>query len=134
MNYLGHGATLVWASENVLNNLDVKSLSAQDQQPFLLTMNCLNGYFHFPYLNSLAEELLKAEGRGAIGAFSPSGLSLNGPAHRYHKALLSEILSGKRERLGDAVLAAQAAYAEDGEFLELLSIYHLLGDPALRIR
>ena len=24
-------------------------------------MNCLNGYFHFPYFNSLAEELLKAE-------------------------------------------------------------------------
>jgi hypothetical protein len=85
-------------------------------------------------LNSLAEELLKAEGRGAMGAFSPSGLSLNGPAQRYHKALLSELLSGKRARLGDAILAAQAAYADRGEFLELLSIYHLLGDPALLLR
>ena len=45
-------------------------------------MNCLNGYFHFPFFNSLAEELAKAEGRGAIAAFSPSGLSLNGPAMR----------------------------------------------------
>ena len=41
-------------------------------------MNCLNGYFHFPYFNSLPEELLKAEGKGIIAAFSPTGLSLNG--------------------------------------------------------
>jgi hypothetical protein len=134
MSYLGHGAILVWASENVFNNMDVKRLSPQPQQPFLLTMNCLNGYFHFPYLNSLSEELLKAEGRGVIAAFSPSGLSLNGPAHRFHKAVLGEVLSGRHGRLGDAVLGAQANYAEAAEFLELLSIYHLLGDPALRLR
>jgi len=36
--------------------------------------------------------------------------------------------------LGDAVLAGQAAYAETGAFPELLSIYHLLGDPALKLR
>jgi hypothetical protein len=32
------------------------------------------------------------------------------------------------------VLAAQERYAETGSFPELLSIYHLLGDPALRLR
>ena len=31
-------------------------------------------------------------------------------------------------------LAAQKAYAETGALPELLSIYHLLGDPATRIR
>jgi hypothetical protein len=58
------------------------------QQPLLLTMSCLNGYYHFPYFNALSEELVKAEGKDAIAAFSPSGLSLNDPAHRYHEALL----------------------------------------------
>ena len=81
--------------------------------------------------NSLAEEFVKARDKGAIAAFSPNGLSLNGPAHRYHKALLHELFNFNRrhERLGDAVLAAQVAYAETGAFPELLSIYHLLGDP-----
>ena len=37
-------------------------------------------------------------------------------------------------RLGDAVLAAQEKYAGTGAFPELLSIYHLLGDPALKLR
>jgi hypothetical protein len=82
----------------------------------------------------LAEQLLKAEGKGAIAAFSPSGLSLNGPAHLYHKALLREIFHGGHARLGDALLAAQSDYADTGAFPELLSIYHLLGDPALRLK
>ena len=41
----------------------------------------------FRFSTRLAEGLLKAEGRGAIAAFSPTGLSLNTPAHRFHKAL-----------------------------------------------
>ena len=124
----------MWASENIWNNLDVDTLASQPQQPLLFTMNCLNGYFHFPNLNSLAEQFLKAEGKGAIAAFAPSGLSLDAPAHRYHKLVLEEITSGRHDRLGDAVLAAQNAYAQSGDFPELLSIYHLFGDPALRIR
>ena len=134
MSYMGHGAIHLWGNENLLNIWDVDSLSPQSQQPFLLTMNCLNGYFHFPYFNSLSEELLKAEGKGIIAAFSPTGFSLNSPAHRFHKALLDHVVNQQHERLGDAILAGQSAYAQTGAFPELLRIYHLLGDPALRLR
>jgi hypothetical protein len=134
MSYVGHGGTAVWASENVLNTWDAPSLLAQSRQPFLLTMNCLNGYFVAPNFDSLPEALLKAQGRGAVAAFSPSGLSLDGPAHQYHRALMGEITSGTHARLGDAILAAQREYAEAGLMPELLSVYHLLGDPATRVR
>ena len=134
MSYFGHGGIHLWAAENFFNRRDVASLGLQSQQPLLLTMNCLNGYFHFPYFNSLAEELVQAKDKGAIAAFSPSGLSLNGPANLYHKALLQELFNGSHGRLGDAVLAAQEAYAKTGAFPELLSIYHLLGDPAMTLR
>ena len=134
LDYVGHGGAAVWASENVWNSWDAASLQAQSQQPLLVTMNCLNGYFVAPAFDSLAESLLKAEGRGAIAAFSPSGLSLDGPAHQYHRALMAELTGGQHERLGDAILAAQKAYAQSGLMPELLSVYHLLGDPALRIR
>ena len=134
LSYVGHGGIHLWAHENIFNTAQVAGLQAQAQQPFVLTLDCLNGYFHFPYFNSLGEELLKAEGKGAVAAISPSGLSLDEPAHLLHQALLGELLSGRHERLGDAVSAAQAAYAESGAFPELLSIYHLFGDPALRIR
>jgi Peptidase family C25 len=78
--------------------------------------------------------LVKAGGRGAIAAFSPTGLSLDGPAHEYQRFLMQEITSGRYQRLGDAILAAQRDYALTGAFPELLEIYSLLGDPALDIR
>jgi hypothetical protein len=134
MSYIGHGGIHLWADENILNAQDTASLALQTEQPFLLTMNCLNGYFHYPYINALAEELLKAEGKGVIAAFSPSGFSLNDAAHVLHRALLEALLSGNNGRLGDAVLAAQSAYADSGALPELLLIYHLFGDPAMRIR
>jgi hypothetical protein len=134
MSYIGHGAIHLWANENLFNRGSVDSLSPQSQQPLLFTMNCLNGYFHFPYHDSLSEALLKAEGKGVIAAFSPTGLSLDKPAHRFHKVLLNEIVHGAHQRLGDAVLTGQADYADSGALPELLSIYHLLGDPALNLR
>jgi hypothetical protein len=134
LNYVGHGGAAVWASENVWNSWDAASLRAQSQQPLLVTMNCLNGYFVAPVFDSLSESLLKAEGRGAIASFSPSGLSLDGPAHQYHRALMAALTGGQHERLGDAILAAQKTYAETGLMPELLDVYHLLGDPATRIR
>ena len=134
MSYIGHGGIHLWADENVFNTSRLTSLAPQPRQPILLTMNCLNGYFHFPYFGSLSEELLKTEGKGVIAAFSPSGLSLNTPAQRLHQAMLDELFSGKHTRLGDAVLDAQETFLESGSFPELLSIYHLLGDPALRLR
>jgi Peptidase family C25 len=134
VSYLGHGGIHLWASENLFDSSRVGTLVSQPEQPLVLTMNCLNGYFHFPYFNSLAEELVKAEGKGAIAAISPTGMSLNDPAHQYHKALLSELLAGRHQRLGDAFMAAQSAYAATGAFPELLRIYHLFGDPALSLR
>jgi hypothetical protein len=135
MSYVGHGGPAVWASENVLNSWDPPKLLAQTRQPLMLTFNCLNGYFVAPFYDSLSEAFLKVEGRGTVGAFTPSGLSLDAPAHLFHRALMAEITTGgTHERLGDAVLAAQAAYAEEGVMLELLAIYHLLADPGMRIR
>jgi hypothetical protein len=134
MSYVGHGGTALWASENVFSTVDVPSLLAQSRQPLLLTLNCLNGYFVASTHDALAEALLKAPARGAIAAVSPSGLSLDGPAHQYHRALMAEITSGNHERLGDALLAAQRTYAQAGLMPELLAVYHLLGDPATKIR
>ena len=100
----------------------------------LLTLNCLNGYFVAPNFDALTEALLKADGRGIVAGVSPSGLSLDAPAHAFHRALAGALASGGHEWLGDALLAGQKAYAETGAMPELLSVYHLFGDPTLRIR
>jgi hypothetical protein len=134
VSYFGHGAIAVWASENILNSMDASTLAPQPQQPLLLTINCLNGYILHPLLPSLAEGFLDAEGRGAAAAFAPSSLSVNSAARRYHDALLEEVLSGRHDTLGDALLAAQVRFAEQGALPYLLESYLLLGDPATSLR
>ena len=37
-------------------------------------------------------------------------------------------------RNGDAILAGQIIYAHTGSLPELITVYHLLGDPALKLR
>jgi hypothetical protein len=64
---------------------------------------------------------------------SPRPSAGAGPTHGYHQAPLSEIESQRHARLGDAMLAAQSAYAEAGPCW-LIAICHLFCDPALRIR
>jgi YVTN family beta-propeller protein len=134
VSYLGHGSFSLWAHESIFSSSQIPSLAPQARQPLVLTMNCLNGYFQYPQGDSLAEELVKAQDKGAVAAFSPTGLSLNDPAHLFHRALLQELLHSNHHRIGDAILAAQAAYADTGASPELLAIYHLFGDPALRIQ
>jgi hypothetical protein len=100
----------------------------------MLTMTCSNGYFISPFLNGISERFVLERDKGAIAAFTPSGLSLDEAAHLYHRALVGELVSRRHARLGDLVLAAQRDYADTGAFPELLSLYHLFADPALRIR
>jgi hypothetical protein len=134
MSYVGHGSSGLWASEGILRSTDVASLAPQPAEPLVLTMTCSNGYFLSPFNNSLSERLVLADQKGAIAAFSPSGLSVDDAAHVYHLAVVAELETGNHERLGDLLLAAQASYATTGAFPELLQIYNLLGDPGTRIR
>jgi hypothetical protein len=136
VSYVGHGSQALWAnaSENLFRAPDVALLQPQPQQPLVLTMTCSNGYFVSPWANAISERLTLAPDKGSIAAFSPSGLSLDAAAHLYHRALAMELEQGSHQRLGDLVLAAQAAYLQTGAFPELLAIYHLFGDPAGRIR
>ncbi len=136
VSYVGHGSASLWAnsSENVLRSTDVPLLQPQPQQPLLLTMTCSNGYFVSPFSNSISERLALAPDKGSIAAFSPSGLSLDSAAHLYHRAVVTELEAGQHHRLGDLLLAAQANYTQSGAFPELLSLYHLFADPALKVR
>ena len=134
VSYVGHGSQALWASEGVLRSIDIALLQPQPRQPLLLTMTCSNGYFISPFLNGISERFVLEPDKGAIAAFSPSGLSLDEAAHLYHRALVQELVSRRHARLGDLVLAAQKDYADTGAFPELLSLYHLFGDPALQVR
>jgi len=67
-NYLGHGSVEIW-SDYVFTSTNAATLTNGDKLPFVVTMNCLNGYFHDVYSESLAEALLRAP-NGAVAVWA----------------------------------------------------------------
>src|SRR5262249_16892927 len=79
VNYLGHGNSDQW-SGGLLTAEDARGLANGGRLTFFVAMTCLNGYFHEPALDSLAEALVKAPRGGAVAAWASSGM--NGPAEQ----------------------------------------------------
>jgi hypothetical protein len=75
--------------------------------PLLFTLNCLNGYSHFSFLNLLTAQFGKAEGRKRSGPSPRAGFPSTSP-RTCTKRGLNEIVSSYHAR-------------------------HVLGDPALRV-
>ncbi|OAD21554.1 Peptidase C25, gingipain domain protein, partial [Candidatus Thiomargarita nelsonii] len=91
-NYTGHGSLNLWAGEDIFNFGDVALLDNPDKFTFVVALNCQNGLFSYsqPFRgtsDSFAEVFLKADGKGAIGMFAPSGLGYS----TEHEVLAGEL-------------------------------------------
>jgi hypothetical protein len=123
-----------WAGERIFTNADIPSLANGNRLPVVLSMTCLDGYWIYPNRPSLAEELVRADDRGAVATFSPTGLGVATGHHvlqrRFYDALFQD---GIRE-LGPATLAAKLALYATGGNYDLIHTFTVFGDPALRLR
>jgi hypothetical protein len=97
-------------------------------------MTCLDGYFHHPQANCLAEELLLAEGKGALASFAPTSELLPAEQDALVKALFEALFASDAPTLGQAVMQAKRSLSGGGRgYQDLIQTYTLLGDPALRL-
>ena len=71
-NFSGHGHLQGWASESIFDAGDIDALTNAGKYPFIVSMNCLTGYFAYPDPDplavSFAELLLRAEEKGTAAA------------------------------------------------------------------
>jgi len=134
VNYVGHAALNVWAKEAVFSSADIANLRNGSKLPFVVTMTCLDGYFHHPQADCLAEELLLAEGKGALAAFAPTSELLPAEQDALVKALFEALFASDAPTLGEAVMRAKRSLPDGGRgYEDLIETYALLGDPALRL-
>ncbi|MEW6442405.1 MAG: C25 family cysteine peptidase [bacterium] len=132
--YTGHGAVTNWAGEYLFESPDVALLDNREHLPFVLTLDCLNGYFsHFSYY-CLAEELVAAPFKGAVACFSPSGLGYTWEHEILSRRLFSAIFEGGNRLLGPAAAGSKIAAYGEGASEDLLTTFTLLGDPALSLK
>jgi len=82
VNYIGHAAVNMWSAPypGMFIVANINSLDNQGKYPIVLSMTCWDGYYIYPNNNvnykSLAEELTKVAQKGAIAAWSPTGISV----------------------------------------------------------
>ena len=133
INYIGHGAPLLWSDERVLNfTTDFDQIQNGARQAFWVTATCDFGRFDNPKEQSMSEELLLAPGRGAIALLTSARLVYaydNGVfGKQYYRALFSA--GGEMTApIGLALLQARVRTnntTNDEKFL-------ILGDPTMRL-
>lgn len=131
ISYMGHGATSLWAQEEILTNDDISRLDSQGKLPFVVVWACLSGYFHHPEQLSLGEALMLTPNRGAVAALVPTGSTF-----AFDQLALAQALFGQHlfttPTVGEALLAS---YRELDPTVpgqqDIVHTFVLLGDPAL---
>ena len=129
MNYLGHGSVEVW-SDYIFTSSMAETLTNGDKLPFVVTMNCLNGYFHDPYVESVAEALLKNSGGGAFGVWASSALTTPNEQLRVDLELFRQLFGGTHPSIGDAVLKAKQVTTDS----DVRRAWILFGDPSVKLQ
>lgn len=133
VNYLGHaGASALGFREILLGIDDIETLTVDGAQPLFSNMTCTASRFAVPGQVSLGEALL-LDDDAAIAVWGPSGVSINAQATLLSRALVDELSTGGETRIGPMINRALPVLADLEFGREMISIYHLFGDPALRV-
>jgi len=128
-NYVGHGSIEIW-SDYVFDSTMAAALTNGDKLPFVVTMNCLNGYFHDLFSESLGEALLKNANGGAIGVWASSALTSPDQQLLVNLELNRQVLGSGSPAIGDAILKAKKATTDR----DVRRTWILLGDPTMKLR
>ena len=121
VNYFGHGSVEEW--DNLLSGADATALTNPSLSIYV-SMNCLNGFFHDLYTQSLAESLLLAPEGGAVAVWASSTLTSFDPQAVLDRQFLSRVA---RTSLGQAALDAKRAISD----VDARRTWMLFGDPTL---
>jgi uncharacterized repeat protein (TIGR01451 family) len=130
VNYNGHGSVEVWSGEDLLNNKDAAALTNGSLLPVFFMMNCLNGFFHDVYTESLAEALLFAKKGGAVAVWASSGLTSPEPQLQMDQNVVRSLVNDPWLSLGDATRQAKSDISD----ADARRTYILFGDPLLRLK
>jgi hypothetical protein len=133
-NYVGHGDVIHWAGEGLLEPSDIDLLNNRNRLTFVITLDCLNGYFAQPYYYSIGESFVVPKNKGAIAAFSPSGLGYPWEHMILGNSIYSLIFEEGIDTLGEITTRSKIDAFANGASEDLVKTFTLLGDPATQLR
>lgn len=130
VNYNGHGSTEQWSFANFLDDDAATALTNGQRLPVYLLMDCLNGFFHDVYTQSLAESLILSPNGGAVAVWASSGFTDAQPQAFLNQSLLNALSQNRALPLGSAILAAKSAITD----ADVRRTWILFGDPTMRLQ
>lgn len=155
--YTGHGDIDQWADEHMIDSYDVLGyvlgtktkegiLKNFEKPSFVITLNCLNGFFPVPNEDwvknegnpgdiPLAEAFLKLNRRGAVAVWSPTSLGYTWAHSALAGHLFDALFKDGTDIIGEAILKGKTlAYRNDDISEDIVNMYTLFGDPATRLK
>jgi uncharacterized repeat protein (TIGR01451 family) len=129
VNYTGHGSEQQWSFSDLLDNTSAAALTNGNRLPVFLLMDCLNGFFHDVYEESLSSALLFAPNGGAVGVWASSGFTTAPPQASMDQALLMTLSANPSQTIGRAIITAKAGILDP----DVRRTWNFFGDPAMRI-
>lgn len=132
IDYIGHGSTVAWTHENLLNITDIQSMYLK-RLPLFITATCDFGRYDHEDI-SAGEILCLNPSGGGIALITTTRVVYISDNHYLNKGVAQSIFTrdenGNYPRLGDILRKAKCSIQQtDSNKLN----YTLLGDPALKL-
>jgi uncharacterized repeat protein (TIGR01451 family) len=128
--YIGHASVEMWAA-NVFLSTDASALTNGNKLPVVIALNCLNGYFHDIFSESLAEALMRAPNGGAVAVWASSTLTQPDQQALMARVLFQQLFrADENVSLGDAFARAKVAATDP----DVRKSWILFGDPTMKLR
>lgn len=132
INYRGHGAPLRWAGGPAILEAHETDFWQNDGRPvFILSADCLDGYFIYTHTSALGETFHRLDNRGSAAHWSSSGLGFSSEHSVLHTAFYKAVFDEDLTRIGDAIQFAKEEYILQNRYFSEVVSFILLGDPAM---
>ena len=132
VNFIGHGNASLWTHEHVFTReSSLPYLYNRDTLPLFYAATCSFALYDNPEEQSFSEDLLNSGGKGAIGVIAASRFCSSGSNEALNKAFMEMLFAnqGRTLRIGDALRLAKVHVSSTTNN----EMYHILGDPAMRL-
>lgn len=131
LNYRGHGSIPVWS--NIMSINDTAAWFNDGYPTFILSADCLDGYFAWPGWPALGETYFKLTGSGSAGHWSSSGLGFTDEHTVLHQAFYDGLHVAGLTTSGEAAVYSKIVYLTTGNHRSEAYAFILLGDPAMQM-